>query len=472
MKIRDFRSEAHRLADWMADYLESVDQFPVKAQQKPGSIFGQLPVEPPVEGELFEEIFRDFRDVIVPGMTHWQHPSFFAYFNANSSPPSILAEMLTATLGAQCMSWETSPAATELEQVTVEWIRRMIGLPEVFTGSIQDTASTATLQAVLAARERVTGGVAGRGGLSGHPSLATYTSAEAHSSVDKAVRLAGLGSENLRKIQVDAQLGMDARALDRAIAADRQAGKVPTCVVATFGTTGTGAMDPIREIASVTRRHDVWLHVDAAWAGSALILPEHRGLADGIDEADSVVFNPHKWLFTNFDCSILYVRDVQQYVETFAATPEYLRTRVDSRVTNYRDWGIQLGRRFRALKLWFVVRSYGVSGLQSMLRQHVALAEDLAGQIGGERDFEIILRPTLSLVCFRYVPGGFDDEQLDDLNERLLHKVNDSGKLYITHTRVKGHFVIRFVIGQTYTGRRHVEEGWKVIRETARSLVG
>ena len=324
-------------------------------------------------------MFDDFRSVIVPGMTHWNHPGWIAYFPGNNSPPSILGEMLTAAMGAQCMSWATSPAATELEQTVMEWLRQMVGLPEGFTGVIQDTASTATLVALLTAREQATGHSSGQHGLAATgAALTVYASREAHSSVDKAVKLAGYGLDHLRHISTDAVYALKPDELDAAITADRAAGRIPACVVASIGTTSSTAVDPVAEIAAICRRHGVWLHVDAAYAGTAAIVPELRGPFAGVELADSFVFNPHKWMLTNFDCTAYFVRDTDALLRTFQATPEYLRTAHDDAVVNYRDWGIQLGRRFRALKLWFVIRSYGVEGLRAMIRAHVALAQELA----------------------------------------------------------------------------------------------
>jgi len=470
MHDREFRDQAHRFVDWMADYLASVDRYPVKALVAPGEIASQLPAHPPEASEPVDAIFQDFRDLILPGMTHWQHPRFFAYFPANSSPPSILGEMLTATLGAQCMSWETSPAATELEMVVLDWTREIIGLPGGFVGSIHDTASTATLVALLAARERVTDfGFNEAGNTSGVP-LCTYCSVEAHSSVEKAVKIAGLGRRYLRKIPVDGKAAMDPTALLETVQSDLDAGLKPTCVVACLGTTGCSGIDSLRAIGEVARTFGMWLHVDAAWAGSALVLPEFRWMIDGIENVDSFVFNPHKWLFTNFDCSAMYVRDPTAVLQTFALTPEYLRTRYDAQVTNYRDWGIQLGRRFRALKLWFVIRAFGVRGLQDRIRHHIEMARELAAKIGEAPDFELVVPPTLSLLCFRYRPAGVDPTEVDGLNERLLHRLNDSGRLYLNHTRWRGDFVIRFVVGQTYTEREHVDAAWMDIQRVARDL--
>jgi aromatic-L-amino-acid decarboxylase len=468
MNSADFRRHAHDVVDWMADYLDGVEEFPVKAQVRPGEIAGRLPQAPPEAAEPMEEILGDFRSLIVPGMTHWQHPKFFAYFQANSSRPSVLAEMLTATLAAQCMIWDTSPAATELEERMMGWLRLMIGLPEGFVGSIQDTASTATLCAILAARERVSQFAVNESGMSDAGVFTAYCSTETHSSIEKDVKIAGIGRANLRKIAVDSEFGIDPEALESAIAADVAAGRRPVCVVATLGTTGVSGFDPLRAVGEVCDRHGIWLHVDAAWAGSALLLPEQRWMIDGVEYADSFVFNPHKWLFTNFDCSAFFVRDPAALVRTFEILPEYLKTRDGAAVTNFRDWGVPLGRRFRALKLWFVIRSYGVDGLRRMIRGHIDLAQELAATVDGSEDFELLRPPVLSLFCFRYRPKGMDEQGLDEANERLLHAVNDSGKLYLTHTRINGVYAIRFVVGQTATEPRHVREAWQTVQELAR----
>ena len=475
MNNDDFRRHAHSFVDWMADYLENVERYPVKAQVRPGEIQAKLPEAPPEEGEPMERIFAEFRFDVLPGMTHWQHPSFFAYFPANSSPPSVLAEMLTATLAAQCMLWQTSPAATELETRMMDWLRRMTGLPEGFQGTIQDSASSATLCALLAARERATGWAAneqGLGVLGGKgQQLAVYASAEAHSSVEKDVMVAGLGRENLRKIPVDEDFAMRPAALAEAVAADLDQGVTPACVIATLGTTGTGGFDPLAPLAETCRAHGIWLHVDAAWAGSALVLPEQRWMIDGIEQADSFVFNPHKWLFTNFDCSALFLRDPEELTRTLSISPAYLRSREGGRVIDYRDWSVPLGRRFRALKLWFVIRSYGVDGLRRKIAEHIAWAQELAERIAAEPDFELLCPARLALLNFRHRPAGLDDEAgLDRLNERLLEALNDTGRLYLTQNRVNGRFAIRFSIGQTSTTRDHVQRAWRTIKETAASL--
>jgi aromatic-L-amino-acid decarboxylase len=470
MNPDEFRRHAHQLVDWMADYMRDVGTLPVTPGVRPGDVQRQLPSSPPESGEPFERLLQDFTGIIVPGMTHWNHPGWFAYFPANNSPPSVLAEMLTATLGAQCMSWATSPAATELEQVTMEWLRQMLELPEDFTGVIQDTASTATLVALLSARERATHYTAGIAGLAGAGArLTVYASSEAHSSIDKGVKLAGYGLEQLRRVPVDQVYALMPDALDQMMAADRKAGLVPACVVATVGTTSSTAVDPLARIAEVCRRHGAWLHVDAAYAGAAAMVPELRHLFDGVEQADSFVFNPHKWMLVNFDCSAYFVRDRDELLRTFQITPEYLRTADDSEVVNYRDWGIQLGRRFRALKLWFVIRSYGVGGLRELVRKHVRLAGELAGWIENAAEFELMAPAQLGLVCLRYRPSGLavDDPSVDDLNAALLARVNDSRRVHLTHTRLAGRYVIRVAIGQRQTQRAQVEELWKLIQDAA-----
>jgi len=469
MNLDEFRRHGHAFVDWMAEYLERVETYPVRAQVKPGEIAARLPLSPPEQGEPMEQIFADFQSLILPGMTHWQHPSFFAYFQANTSPPSLLAEMLTATLGAQCMLWQTSPAATELETRVLDWLRQMIGLPEGFTGVIQDSASSAILCAILTAREQASGWRVNEEGVSG--SLTVYCSSETHSATEKGATIAGLGRRNVRKIPVDDRFAMRPDALETAIATDLAAGARPVCVVASLGTTGVGAMDPLRPIGEVCRRHAAWLHVDAAWAGSALVLPEHRWLLDGIEHVDSFVFNPHKWLFTNFDCSAYFVRDPDALVRTMEILPAFLKTRERGQVIDYRDWSVQLGRRFRALKLWFVLRSYGQAELRRMIAAHIDLAREAADWIEAAPDFELMAPRSLSLINFRYHPPGVDDgPTLDSVNERLVEALNDSGALDLSETRVRGAYAIRLVIGQTRTERRHVEAAWKKIAETARAL--
>lgn len=471
MELEQFREEAHRLVDWMTDYLRTIEERPVRAATAPGAVAARLPVAPPVAAEDFAAILGDFQAIVMPGMTHWQHPRFFAYFPANSSPPSVLAEMLTATIAAQCMLWQTSPAATEMETRVLEWLAGMLGLGPGWRGVIQDSASSATLAALLTARERATGWRADERGLGTCPRLAVYASEEAHSSVEKAVRIAGLGRQALRLVPVDQAFAMRADALAEMIESDRQAGIVPACIVATLGTTGTGGIDPLAAIGAIAERHGVYLHVDAAWAGAALLLPEHRAMIEGIAAVDSFVTNPHKWLAVNFDCSAHFVRRPDELIRTLTVNPAYLTGAETGKVIDYRDWSIPLGRRFRALKLWFVIRAYGVAGLQAMLRRHIALAAELAEWIAADPAFELTSPPSLALLSFRHHPPGLDDEAaLDALNQRLVQAINDDGRIYLTQTRVRGRFAIRFSIGQTTTERRHVEEGWAVVREIAETL--
>ncbi|RFF32284.1 pyridoxal phosphate-dependent decarboxylase family protein [Wenzhouxiangella sediminis] len=466
----EFRRQAHELVDWMADYLATLEERPVKSRVEPGSIAEMLPEAGPESGEDMNDVFADFREIILPGMTHWQHPMFMAYFPANSSYPSVLAEMLTATLGAQCMSWETSPAAAELEGRVVSWLRDWLGLPDDFEGVIQDTASTATLCALLSARERATGFKINEQGFEGRR-FAIYCSTEAHSSIEKDVRIAGFGSSALRKIPVDDDFAMRPRALAECIEADRAEGVTPLCVIAALGTTSSTAIDPIDAIGEICREQDVWLHVDAAYAGTALLLPEFRWMLGSGESVDSFVVNPHKWMATNFDCTAYYVRDAESLVRTFDIQPEYLRTRVDTQVRNYRDWGIQLGRRFRALKLWFVMRSFGRSGLQAMIRRHIEYGQWLVDTIDNHPSFERLAPAPLNCVCFRWLPANTKDEAaIERANRKLLSQIQDDGRLYITHTRLAGRYALRLVPGQTRVERGHVEAAWALIEETARDL--
>ena len=464
----EFRRAGHELVDWIADYLRDVERLPVVPDVRPGDIRRQLPASPPARSEPIERLFADFREVIVPGMTHWGHPGFFSYFPANTSPPSILAEMLTAGLGAQCMSWLTSPAATELEQVTMDWLRQMIGLPPSFTGVIQDTASTATLVALLTARERATRFAAGARGVADGPRLTVYASRERHSSVDKAARIAGYGVEQLRLIDTDADYGMRPDALREAMARDVDDGFVPACVVATIGTTSSTGIDPVGDVAAIAKAHEAWVHVDAAYAGSAAILPEQRALFAGWELADSVLVNPHKWMLVNFDCTAYFVRDVDALLRTFSANPEYLRTAHDAEVANFRDWGIQLGRRFRALKLWWVIRSYGVEGLQAVLRSHCAWAQEVAAWIAADDRFELAAPVPFALVCFRLKarPG----ERASDADARtraLMERANATGRVFFGHTLLDGRYTIRMSIGARATERRHVVEAWEMLQAMA-----
>ncbi|KPJ78685.1 MAG: amino acid decarboxylase [Deltaproteobacteria bacterium SG8_13] len=468
MDHQQFRKYGHELIDWLADYMDEVETFPVVSPVKPGEIKSRIPASPPASAEPMERIFVDFRDLILPGITHWQHPGWFAYFPANNSPPSVLAELLTAGLGAQCMIWQTSPAAAELEESVMEWLREMLGLPEEMTGCIQDTASTATLCALLTAREKTTGYQSNRIGLQ-HP-LKVYTSEETHSSIEKGVKIAGFGSNAIASIATDEHFAMVPQELEKQIIEDKKKGLHPCCVVATIGTTSSTAIDPLEDIGRICRRHHVWLHVDAAFAGTAAILPEMRHLLNGIEYADSFVCNPHKWMLTNFDCSAYFVRDPGALIQTFEIHPEYLKTGRDAEVKNYRDWGIQLGRRFRALKLWFVIRSYGVEGLKTMVREHLRLAQLFSGWLQADARFEAMAPVSVSLVCFR-LNDGRPELQLNELNARLLQSVNETGKVFLTHTALKGKTVLRMMIGQRTTSEKHVRLAWDIIAEKAQELL-
>ena len=471
MRNDEFRRHAHELVDWMADYLEHVESHPVKPATKPGEIVRQLQEHPPLRGETFAAMFEDFRNIIVPGMTHWQHPSFFAYFPANTSPPSILAEMLTATLGAQCMSWATSPAATELEERMMEWLRDMIGLPVGFTGVIQDTASTATLCSILTAREAKSGYDINRHGFeaTGHR-FTVYCSTEAHSSIEKAVKIAGIGRDHCARSRSTPGTPWYRRRWRRQSAWTSMPAKLPSASSRRSARPARRPSTRSGPSATICRDHGIWLHVDAALAGTALVLPEFRWMIDGIEAVDSFVFNPHKWMFTNFDCSAYFVKDPGALVRTFEILPEYLKTPEGDRVNNYRDWGIQLGRRFRALKLWFVIRSFGVAGIQEKVRRHLELTQELVRKIKAAGDFEILAPAPLNTICFRYRPLHITDEdELDRLNDELMQRLNATGKIFLTHTKLNGRLALRFVIAQTNVEERHVREGWEMIQRMART---
>jgi aromatic-L-amino-acid/L-tryptophan decarboxylase len=471
MTPETFRVEAHRLVDWMADFLENIEEYPVKPTTKPGDIIKQLPTSPPFQGESFDSLFKDFQSIIMPGITHWQHPHFHAYFPANGSYPSILAEMLTTTLGAQCMIWETSPAAAELEEMVMNWLKEMMALPAAWHGVIQDTASTATLVALLTAREKQSGFRVNNEGFDGTEKFRVYCSSETHSSIEKGAKVAGIGKKNVVKVPVDELLAMKPDLLEDAIKKDIQAGYTPLAVVAAIGTTSTVAVDPLKAIGAVCNKYNVWLHVDAAYAGTALLLPECRWMMEGQELADSFVFNPHKWMFTHFDCTAYFVKDKEALIRTFEILPEYLKTATRGQVNDYRDWGVQLGRRFRALKLWFVIRSFGIDGLQKTLRGHMAYAEDFEARVVSHPDFELILPRSLNVVVFRFKPANENSlEKLNQLNEQLIKTLNGSGKVFLSHTKVKGVYCIRMVLGNTRLEQRHVDEVWAWITDAAKSL--
>lgn len=471
MEAEEFRKVAHELVDWMADYMNEVGAYPVKPSIQPGDIKKKLPFQAPLKGESFDRIFADFKQVILPGMTHWQHPQFFAYFPTGASGPSILADMLSSTLGAQCMIWLTSPAAEELEERMMEWLRSLLGLPEHFSGVVQDSSSSATLVALLSAREWHSEYHINKRGFAGNEKYRVYASHQVHSSVDKDVKIAGIGIDNLVKVDVDEHFALKADALEKAIIKDIESAYKPLCVVSTIGTTSSTAIDPISEISAICKKYDVWHHIDASYAGAALMLPEFKWMGEGMEHADSFVFNPHKWMFTNFDCSAYFVKDKQALINTFSILPEYLKTAHDKIVNNYRDWSVPLGRRFRALKLWFVMRSMGVEAMQSTLREHIRIGQWLADEITKEKDFEVLAPVPLNLVCFRYHPEGIHDEgNLNRLNERLLDSLNSTGKILLTQTKLNDKFTIRFVSGNNNTSQAEVEKGWSMIKTFARQL--
>lgn len=466
----EFKKQAYQLVDWMADYMENVEQYPVKSTVTPGEVKAQLPSEPPATGESFDEIWKDFQNIIMPGITHWQSPNFHAYFPANNSYPSIMAEMVMCTMGAQCMIWETSPAAAELEEHVLNWLGKEMAIPSDWSGVIQDTASTATLAAILTARERTTSFEINKSGFSKEQVFRVYCSTETHSSIEKAVKIAGLGSRNLIKIPVGDDMSMKTDELEAQIKQDLSQGYIPICVVSALGTTGTVAIDDVRAISTICVSHGVWHHIDAAYAGTALLLPEYHHWIDGIAGADSFVFNPHKWMFTNFDCTAYYVKDKEALINTFEILPEYLKTSSCGAVNDYRDWGIPLGRRFRALKLWFVIRSFGMEGLREKLRHHIALANWLYEQVIDQADFEIVSPKVINMVVFRYAPAGMDLDQLNSLNEKLIGQLNATGKIFLSHTKVHGKYAIRMPIGQTNVEAHHIEASWNLIKNRARQL--
>lgn len=469
-----FREQLHEMADRMADYLENVEQYPVRPDVSPGEIKNQLPERAPESAETFQQILEDVDRIILPGITHWQHPRFYGYFPANTSEPSVLAEMLTAAIGAQCMSWLTSPAATELEQQMMEWLIDLLKLPPHWQGCIQSTASEATLVSLLTAREQASSWSINKEGFKGNEQFVVYASEQVHSSIDKAVRIAGFGEQNLCKIPVDESYELVPEELLKAVKRDIERGKQPLAVVSVLGTTASTAIDPIPEINKITTAYNLWHHVDAAYAGTAMILPEYQKWTEGLDQVDSFVFNPHKWMGVQFDCSTYFVRDAEALKKTFSINPAYLQTGADEKVNNYRDWGIPLGRRFRALKLWFVLRMLGAEGIRSRIRSHIEFGQELAGWIKSDSRFEMMAPAPLNLVCFRYHPPEIESEtQLNELNRRLLERLNQSGKMFLTHAELNGRFVIRWVVGQTHVSEKDITESWKdLIVETEKLNLG
>ena len=468
MTADEFRRHGKEVIDWIADYYERVETLPVLSQVKPGEIRASLPAQAPQHGESFRAMLADVDRLILPGITHWQSPNFFAFFPANTSAPSILGELLSAGLGVQGMLWATSPACTELETHVLDWLVDMLDLPSKFKSSgsgggvIQDTASSAALCALLAARERATGFVSNEQGCDGK--LVAYTSTQAHSSIEKAVKIAGLGRKNLRLIDVDENFALRPELLLAQIQKDRADGLIPCFVSATVGTTSSNGLDPLRAIGEICREENIWFHVDGAMAGTAALCPEFRHIQDGVELADSYCFNPHKWMFTNFDCDCFFVADRAALIKTLSILPEYLRNQAteSGAVIDYRDWHIPLGRRFRALKLWFVIRHYGVDGLQHHIREHVNLAQQFSRWVTESADFELAAPAPLNLVCFRHRGG-------DEINRQILERLNRSGDIYLTHTLLNGKFTLRLCVGQTQTDASHVARAWKLIQAASQS---
>ncbi|HEX3670998.1 MAG TPA: aminotransferase class I/II-fold pyridoxal phosphate-dependent enzyme [Candidatus Cybelea sp.] len=459
-----------RVGAWIEEYFEHPEAYRVMPQVRPGDVAASLPRKAPESGEPFDAIFDDFERIVVPATTHWNHPRFFAYFATSAAPAAIAAEALAATLDVKAMLWRTSPAATELEEVTMRWLGQLLGLPAEWTGIIYDTASIAGFTALAAARESLDptireNGMAGRA----LPALRVYVTQETHSHVEKAAIALGVGRRNVVRVASDEQFRMRPDALRDAIDADRCAGMTPMAIVATVGTTSTTSVDPVREIAAVAREYGVWLHVDAAYAGIAAIVPEFRELLDGVELADSVVVNPHKWMFVPMDLSVLFVKDESVIRRAFTLVPEYLTT-PETDAINYMDYGLQLGRRFRALKLWFVLRNLGAEGIRQKLRGHIALAQEFAAWLRAEPHWEILAPHPLSVVCFRYAPPGHDESALESLNASIVNAVNSTGELFISHTKIDGRYAIRLAIGNLRTQPSDVDEAWKVLKRTAQQV--
>jgi aromatic-L-amino-acid/L-tryptophan decarboxylase len=473
MDPSQFRALGHELIDWVADYREHVADYPVMSRVQPGEVAALMPAEPPRQAEGLATISADLESVVLPGITHWIHPGFLAYFPSNSDLSSVLADLVSSGLGVQAMSWQTSPAATEVEDVVMDWLRQILGLSNAFTGVIQDTASTATLCALLCARERASGFSQDRGGMQAEAApLVVYASDQAHSSIPKAAHLAGYGADNLRLLETDDDHALRLDVLEAAVHADLAAGRRPCALVAAIGTTATTALDPLAAMAELAARYGMWLHVDAALAGTAMLCPEHRWMWEGVERADSVVLNPHKWMGTGFDLSAYFVRDPEHLVRVMSTDPSYLRTAQDGLVRNLRDWGIPLGRRFRALKLWFLIREYGVEGLQARVRRDLANAAWLADQVDAAAGWQRLAPVPLQTVCVRHVPNHLlnDEPALTVHNLAVADRVNRAGRFYVTPSLLKGRQMIRVSIGTQATERKHVETAWRELREAAAAV--
>ncbi|MCP3751482.1 DOPA decarboxylase [Pseudomonas sp. SBB6] len=462
MSPEAFRKHGHQLIDLIADYRQGVGALPVMAQVEPGYLKAALPASAPTQGEPFENILKDIDQLVMPGLSHWQHPDFFGYFPSNGTLSSVLGDFLSTGLGVLGLSWQSSPALSELEETTVDWLRQMVGLSDQWSGVIQDTASTSTLVALISARERSSDYALAKGGLQGQGKpLMIYTSAQAHSSVDKAALLAGFGKDNIRYIETDDHFAMRPQALAAAIEEDLANGLQPCAVVATTGTTTTTAIDPLQPVGEIARQFGLWLHVDCAMAGSAMILPEYRWMWDGIEQADSIVVNAHKWLGVAFDCSLYFVRDPQHLIRVMSTNPSYLQSAVDSKVKNLRDWGIPLGRRFRALKLWFMLRSEGIESLQQRLRRDLDNAQWLAEQVRNAQGWELLAPVQLQTLCIRHRGDGLEGEALDSHTRRWADRLNASGVAYVTPATLNGRWMVRVSVGALPTEREHVAELWQ-----------
>ena len=468
MQWDEFAQWGRKVSEWTRDYHDTIGDRPVRARTKPGEIFAALPETPPEQPEAMEQIFDDFEQIVMPGMTHWQHPRFFAYFPTNATPPSVLADYLIAGIAAQCMLWQTSPAATEMETRVLDWLRQGLGLPDGFHGVIQDSASGATLAAVLTMRERALSWRGNTQGLAANPPVRIYASGEVHTSIDRAIWIAGIGEDNLVRIPITGpNRSMDPEQLRAAIQADRANGLAPAGIIACVGGTGVGAIDDIAAVAQIAQEEGLYLHIDAAWAGNAMICPEFRDLWAGVEQADSIVFNPYKWIGGQFDGSVHFVRSPEDLTRTLAISPEYLKTHGQDGIINYSEWSVPLGRRFRALKLWFLIRAYGLDGLRARIRNHVAWSRQLHDKLAATPGFESVTQPMWSLWSFRYLRDGVD---ADDLNLRLVNAINDDGRIYLTQTRVDGKLAIRFQCGQFDTTEADVMMAHDVITEIARGL--
>ncbi len=465
MSPDEFREWGHRSIDWVADYLTDLETRQVSPDVEPGTIRARIPDRAPEVGEGMERIFRDMEELILPGVTHWNSPNFFAYFSSSAPGPGILGELLTAALNTNAMMWRTSPAATELEEAVLNWLRQMLGLSDQFTGVVYDTESVSTFHAIAAARSAISERDVGEEGISGGdaPRLCLYTSREAHSSVEKAGMALGLGGKGVRKVGVDDRFRMDVTELEQAIERDKADGWRPFCVSATVGTTSTTSVDPVEAIADVAEKHGLWLHVDAAYAGAAAILPEKRDILAGVERAQSFVMNPHKWLFTPVDFSALFCRRPDLLKQAFSLTPEYLKSQEGNSVTNYMDYGIQLGRRFRSLKFWMIVRYFGVEGLQRRIREHIRLARQFGKWVEEDSRFELRVPVEFGTVCFRL-------KGTNEANQQLLEGLNRRGPIYLSHTELDGDFILRFSVGNIRTAERHVEAAWKLIQTMAAEI--